>query len=67
MYKKLQATEKNVEARIKDTLMEIEYLESTLVNIEHSQNLQDLAEIQQELESQNYIRSSAPSVKQKVN
>jgi len=63
MYKKLQATEKNVEARIKDTLMEIEYLESTLVNIEHSQNLQDLAEIQQELESQNYIRSSAPKRK----
>lgn len=60
-YKKLQATKKNVEARIKNTLMEMDYLESTLVNIEYSQTLQDLSEIQQELESQNYIKTNTPN------
>jgi len=58
MYKKLRTTEKNVEARIKKTLMELDYLESILVNIEHSQTRGDLLEIQHELESQNYIRTN---------
>lgn len=56
-YKKLKATKRIVEARIEDALMELEYLESTLLNIEYSQNIQDLSEIQQELESQNYIKT----------
>jgi len=60
-YKKLQATRKIVEARINDTLMEIEYLESILFNIEYSQTLEDLSEIQQELESQNYIKTNTPN------
>jgi len=63
MYKKLQATKKYVEARIKDTLMEMEYLESTLVNIEHSRSIQDLTEIQQELELQKYIKTNVPKGK----
>lgn len=57
-YKKLQETKKIVEIRINDTLMEMEYLESTLFNIECSQTLEDLSEIQQELESQKYIKTN---------
>ena len=56
-YKKLHSTKKIIEARIKDTLMEIDYVESSLVNIEHSRTSEDLSEIQQELEFQNYIKT----------
>jgi len=56
-YKKLQTTKTKVEARINKTLMEIDYLESTLVNIEDSRTLEDLSEIQQELESNNYNKT----------
>jgi predicted ribosome quality control (RQC) complex YloA/Tae2 family protein len=62
-YKKLQATKKVVEERINQTLMEIDYLESSLVNIEYSHTLEDLSEIQQELESQNYIKSFRSKLK----
>jgi len=43
--------------------MEMEYLESTLVNIEHSRSIQDLTEIQQELELQKYIKTNVPKGK----
>ena len=55
-YKKLKATKEIVKKRINDALMEIEYLESTFLNIEQSKNIEDLSEILQELESQNYIK-----------
>lgn len=65
-YKKLQSTKKIVEARINDALMEIDYLESSLVNIEYSQTFEDLSEIQQELESQNYIKTSKKKPKDRI-
>jgi len=58
IYKKLQATKKNVESRIEETQMDMEYLKSTLINIKYSQTLQDLLEIQQELETQNYLKTN---------
>lgn len=55
-YKKLQSTKKILAERITNTLKEIEYLDSILVNLDYSQNMADLSEIRQELESQNYIK-----------
>ena len=42
--------------KTENILMEIDYLESSLVNIEHSNTIGDLLEIQQELQAQNYIK-----------
>ena len=56
-YKKLQSTEKKVRSRISKTQMEINYLESTLLNIKDSETLEDLSAIQQELETFNYIKT----------
>jgi len=56
-YKKLQSTEKKVRSRISKTQMEINYLESTLLNIKDSETLEDLSAIQQELETFNYIKN----------
>ena len=53
-YKKLQSTKNIVQKRISNTQMEIDYLESTLINIENSQTLEDISEIQQELMSKLY-------------
>lgn len=62
-YKKLQSTKNIVENRISKILAEIEYLESVLVNIDYSQSMEDIEEIQQELESQGYL--AAPSHKKR--
>lgn len=62
-YKKLQSTKNIVESRISKILAEIDYLESVLVNIDYSQSMEDLEEIQQELESQGYL--AAPSHKKR--
>lgn len=55
-YKQLKSSKENMETRLKNILMEIDYLESSLVNIEHSNTIGDLLEIQQELQAQNYIK-----------
>lgn len=57
-YKKMKSTKTIIEERISKALMEIDYLESTLMNIEDSLTLEDLSEIQQELETLNYIKTS---------
>ncbi|ADL07779.1 Rqc2 family fibronectin-binding protein [Thermosediminibacter oceani] len=51
-YKKLQVTREKVEAQMKETLREIEYLESVLYNIEAAETLEDIAEIKSELYSE---------------
>lgn len=56
-YKKMHSAITMSETRMQETLNEINYLENILVNIQNSENLDDIYDIYQELESQGYVKN----------
>lgn len=57
-YKKLNTKKIWSENKLKSTLAEINYLESTLVNIDYCTKVEDLNEILAELQNEGYIKKS---------
>lgn len=57
-YKKLQATRHISKIRMDEALMEVDYLENILINIQNSNTLEDINDIYQELIAQGYIKAA---------
>ncbi|HHW02944.1 MAG TPA: fibronectin/fibrinogen-binding protein [Thermoanaerobacterales bacterium] len=56
-YKKMHSARIISETRMQEALDEINYLENILVNIQNSENVEDINDIYQELENQGYMKN----------
>ncbi len=64
-YAKAKSTHLNVTQQLKDTIAELEYLQSVQIMLENCSSRQEIDEVRQELIDQGYIRASARNAKKK--
>ncbi len=64
-YTKAKSTHLNATQQLKDTLLELEYLQSVQTMLENCSSRQEIDEVRQELTDQGYIRASARNSKKK--
>lgn len=64
-YTKAKSTYLNATQQLKDTFLELEYLQSVQTMLENCSSRQEIDEIRQELTDQGYIRASARNSKKK--
>lgn len=64
-YSKAKSTHLNVTQQLKDTISELQYLESVKTMLDNCSSKQEIDEIRQELTDQGYIKSSARNSKKK--
>lgn len=58
-YSKLKSRENILKKQIKETRDEIDYLENVLISIDHSNKVNEIQEIKDELITENYIRDTS--------
>lgn len=67
MYNKRKKTFEQASIQMKETLNELEYLESIVAEIENAEELNEISDIRQEIISQEYIKHSVSGKKKKIN